>query len=1275
MSEGGKKMKVRQIALLLVAVLLLTALPVSAQTTSQNVWKEFYVATTGSDENPGTKEAPFATIDRARNAVREVNSGMQGDIVVNIAGGMYHLDSTLYFEKEDSGKNGYQVIYKGEEGNMPIISGGQEVNGFAPSAKYPGMYEVKVSGVDRINALYINGVRRYLAKSATQVMGVKKPEKYDNAEWYEAHPNDALDNHYNWYDPETTYTFDGMYMSKEDIGFYENEKDIIFSWNENWKSYHVPVQEIMPDPDNSDQVIVRMMEGIWNAYGNSNLNTANNPRPDKGFMIMNAIELLDEPGEFYYNRHTGMLYYMPFEDENLETAEVIVPRLDMLIYIEGYGEGEKIENITFTGLQFSYNKWTDWMGVYGSLQGTQVKISDGYVASYGAPLSTGSMGKSPSAVTVQMTKNVDFIGNNFKNISSAAIDLPNGVEESDVVGNAFSDIGDSAIVMGNSMGTEGLVGRDGVSEAPPEDAGELCLNKLPQHRVKASYYGGNNDTRYLAGYASTLDSTNDKFETWLGEYRYDNAWDSDPKAPERGEKSWAMYDFFKPYTISKIALAFDPDYVTPEEKTGYEILVSNDEDFTEGSYKVVARQETPADEVVEYTVNTDEKYRFVMIRTIGATPLAISRAWVFTPDVKPFARYERVKNNNICNNYIDRVGVDILRATGIMLYYAENVNILHNEVTDLGYTAIAFGWGWTNSQAMTGTYNVNCSYNYVHDFGKVMNDGGGIYTLGRTAENTTISNNYITGTHTTSKAIYSDEGTAYINHYNNVAGTSTESIAPYRAGITDNIYKDNYAPHTNVYLHDDARETNSYEDPKLYVTGQPDKVVYSVINSAGLEPEWQHIKNWTNDIESNLYEDVDWYTVNFVARLDKRYDSVSQEARAIINCDNFGTELGQFPIDTKFKLEYALEEFENASTVKREKSEKLIALEDAIAEARDSVQRYTMDETIGLCKKALNEAKPATAKDKSMGLYPADTIDNFKKQVTSLEYKAANAKTKADEYDVLVELEKAYNDFMKKRFSAELLYVYNEGVTDVIIDSENALVTLVVDADTDLTNMSLEFIPDGSAKIADVVEKSYDLTKKNFIAVYSPGNDTYKIWNIKAKYDNGNAKNISLLNSNWYTPAERRIMMNSKNGSYLTASPYAYMSDYNAGDNSTELKFVPISSNDINDFTFIIGARIYDGLDLTSQNAINDRCEVTFNNDEMSVYIVKEGKKTLIDTVKTSLRYNKENTFSYEFNKIDKTTQLVVKVNGEVAFNKVMSLASYGSFFGCYTDKVNIKLY
>ena len=34
--------------------------------------KVFYVATNGSDENPGTKGKPFATLERARDAIREL---------------------------------------------------------------------------------------------------------------------------------------------------------------------------------------------------------------------------------------------------------------------------------------------------------------------------------------------------------------------------------------------------------------------------------------------------------------------------------------------------------------------------------------------------------------------------------------------------------------------------------------------------------------------------------------------------------------------------------------------------------------------------------------------------------------------------------------------------------------------------------------------------------------------------------------------------------------------------------------------------------------------------------------------------------------------------------------------------------------------------------------------------------------------------------------------------------------------------------------------------
>ena len=36
--------------------------------------------------------------------------------------------------------------------------------------------------------------------------------------------------------------------------------------------------------------------------------------------LENALELLDEPGEFYFDRAEKKLYYLPMEDEDMETA-------------------------------------------------------------------------------------------------------------------------------------------------------------------------------------------------------------------------------------------------------------------------------------------------------------------------------------------------------------------------------------------------------------------------------------------------------------------------------------------------------------------------------------------------------------------------------------------------------------------------------------------------------------------------------------------------------------------------------------------------------------------------------------------------------------------------------------------------------------------------------------------------------------------------------------------------------------------------------------------
>ena len=72
---------------------------------------DFYVSTTGSDDWSGTldepnataSDGPFATLARARDAVRDLNQQNPKDMVVLVREGTYPLKETVVFGMEDSG--------------------------------------------------------------------------------------------------------------------------------------------------------------------------------------------------------------------------------------------------------------------------------------------------------------------------------------------------------------------------------------------------------------------------------------------------------------------------------------------------------------------------------------------------------------------------------------------------------------------------------------------------------------------------------------------------------------------------------------------------------------------------------------------------------------------------------------------------------------------------------------------------------------------------------------------------------------------------------------------------------------------------------------------------------------------------------------------------------------------------------------------------------------------------------------------------------------------
>jgi hypothetical protein len=101
---------------------------------------------------------------------------------------------------------------------------------------------------------------------------------------------------------------------------------------------------------------------------------------------------------------------------------------------------------------------------------------------------------------------------------------------------------------------------------------------------------------------------------------------------------------------------------------------------------------------------------------------------------------EQVRNHRISNNYIAQIGQDYFGSVGIFAGYASGLRIEHNELTDLPYTAISVGWGWSDQDSSLRDNLIQS--NHIHHAMQMLFDGGAIYTLSK-QPGTVIARNYI----------------------------------------------------------------------------------------------------------------------------------------------------------------------------------------------------------------------------------------------------------------------------------------------------------------------------------------------------------------------------------------------------------------------------------------------------------------------------------------------------------------------------------------------------
>ncbi len=128
---------------------------------------DFYVASDGNDDGAGSREQPFRTLDRARDAVRALKAqSPDRPLTVLIRGGTYRLDQSVVFSGRDSGSAKAPITYKAYPSETPVFSGGRVVTGWKPyrdqvlAAQLPQIE----NWYYRFREMFLNGQRQIRAR-------------------------------------------------------------------------------------------------------------------------------------------------------------------------------------------------------------------------------------------------------------------------------------------------------------------------------------------------------------------------------------------------------------------------------------------------------------------------------------------------------------------------------------------------------------------------------------------------------------------------------------------------------------------------------------------------------------------------------------------------------------------------------------------------------------------------------------------------------------------------------------------------------------------------------------------------------------------------------------------------------------------------------------------------------------------------------------------------------------------------------------------------------
>ena len=401
-----------------------------------------YVAPDGDDSNPGTLAQPLKTLAKARDLVRTKNSAMTADMTVYVRGGTYPLTSTLTFANADSGTGGFYVKYMAYPDERPLLTGGQPIKGWKVSDATNNIYSAS-AGTTAFRQLYVNGVKAIRARSpnllANNVANFNRLSGWDKTANNVQVPSSAV------------ATWNNLPKVEMHINIAWGDSTLRIASITNsgttalvkFQSPESPMVFVRPNPN--------MAQVGWGS--------------GRAYYFENALEFLDQAGEWYLDETANTVYYKPRTGEDMTTATVIAPMVETIMSVNGTSTSSQASYLWFQGLTFAHSTF---------MRPSQYGFLDGQAGQYNLTADANNnqtVGRPPAGVSVTNANHIHFERNLFTQMGATGLDFISGTHDDMIIGNAFTDIAGNGFSIGKFTASETTEFHVAYN---PSDKNEIC---------------------------------------------------------------------------------------------------------------------------------------------------------------------------------------------------------------------------------------------------------------------------------------------------------------------------------------------------------------------------------------------------------------------------------------------------------------------------------------------------------------------------------------------------------------------------------------------------------------------------------------------------------------------------------------------------------------------------------------------------------------------------------------------------------------------------------